>query len=74
MTPECILRHCFRTDAVTEKTEFPDSEEEYDSEDSGSSRSSQDELNDLEEVTDSEEETKERKVIERPPVKYIDPT
>jgi hypothetical protein len=72
MTYELIRRNCFRTDAVTDKTEFPDSEEEYDSEeDSGSSGSeddlSKDELSDL-----AEEETKERPV--RPPIKYIDPT
>lgn len=71
MTTELIRRNCFRTDAVTEKSEFPDSEEEYDSEEDSGSSGSEEDLS-KEELSDLEEETKERPV--RPPVKYIDPT
>lgn len=65
MTPALIYRYCFRTDAITQSTEFPDSDESYDSgTDSGSSNSdsnlSKDDWSDVDETTKAdEEETKE---------------
>lgn len=72
MTTDVIYRNCFRTDAVTDKTEFPDSEEEYDSEEDSESSRSEGDLSQNEPSDLAEEETKERLV--RPPIKYIDPT
>ncbi len=75
MTPASIYRYCFRTDAITSKTELPDDAGSWESEDSGSSHSDSgsNELSDEDETTKAdEEETKEPFV--KPVVNYIDPT
>jgi hypothetical protein len=73
MTPASIYRYCFRTDAITSKTELPDDAGSWESEDSGSSQSESNDLSDEDETTKAdEEETKEPFV--KPVVNFIDPT